>query len=282
VGVPEILFMPDFFGIGVRAMEDLDVSLKISFLDMNMEGVQEDSTLAAGMLNDLGVGCIITLGGDGTNRAVAKACGETPILPISTGTNNVFPSMVEGTLAGIAAGVTAMHPSLADAMIRRAPRLEIRNNGTLLDMALVDVVVSKTGFIGSKAIWDVSVIKEIFLARAEPENIGFSSIGGLLCGIGPDSGQGVHLLIGEGGQAIRAPIAPGLVRRVPIKNYHLFEAGEKVSITHTPALIALDGEREMIVKEGEALCVILNRQGPRVVDIALALRKAAEQGLFKQ
>ena len=33
MGVQEIVFMPDYFGIGVRAMEDLDVSLTASFLD---------------------------------------------------------------------------------------------------------------------------------------------------------------------------------------------------------------------------------------------------------
>ena len=39
---------------------------------------------------------IVTLGGDGTNRVVAKGCGNVPITPISTGTNNVFPKVVEG------------------------------------------------------------------------------------------------------------------------------------------------------------------------------------------
>ncbi len=38
---------------------------------------------------------------------VAKGCGSIPLLPVSTGTNNVFPSMVEGTVAGMAAGVVA-------------------------------------------------------------------------------------------------------------------------------------------------------------------------------
>ena len=42
-------------------------------------------------MKELNVSCIVTLGGDGTNRVVAKGCGSVPILPISTGTNNVFP-----------------------------------------------------------------------------------------------------------------------------------------------------------------------------------------------
>ena len=43
MGVKEIVFMPDYFGIGVRAMEDLDVCLAASFLDMQTENTQDDS-----------------------------------------------------------------------------------------------------------------------------------------------------------------------------------------------------------------------------------------------
>ncbi len=41
------------------------------------------------------VDCLIILGGDGTSRAVAKSINETPIISISTGTNNVYPEMLE-------------------------------------------------------------------------------------------------------------------------------------------------------------------------------------------
>ena len=100
MGVQEVLFIPDHFGIGTRAMQDLEVTLKTSFLEMAMEGAQDDSTRAAEMLNKMGAVCIITLGGDGTNRAVAKACGDMPLLSISIGTNNVFP-FINGHHKGI-------------------------------------------------------------------------------------------------------------------------------------------------------------------------------------
>ena len=58
-----------------------------------------DTMRAAAMMAELGVGCLITLGGDGTNRAVAAATSQIPLVAISTGTNNIFPVMVEGTLA---------------------------------------------------------------------------------------------------------------------------------------------------------------------------------------
>ena len=37
MGVKDVLIMPDYFGIGVRAIEDLKVSLRITFLDMKMD-----------------------------------------------------------------------------------------------------------------------------------------------------------------------------------------------------------------------------------------------------
>ena len=84
----------------------------------------------------MGASCIITLGGDGTNRAVAKTCGDTPLLPISTGTNNVFPFMVEGTLAGMAAGVVATEIAPPDLLTKRSPRLEVVDGGRVIDIAL--------------------------------------------------------------------------------------------------------------------------------------------------
>ncbi|MBW2141378.1 MAG: NAD(+)/NADH kinase, partial [Deltaproteobacteria bacterium] len=99
-GVEDVFLMPDYYGIGQRALENLN--------DMVPDGTQDDSTRAAGILSEMDTGCVVVLGGDGTNRVVAKTSGETPLLSIATGTNNVFSCMVEGTLAGIAAGVVAL------------------------------------------------------------------------------------------------------------------------------------------------------------------------------
>jgi predicted polyphosphate/ATP-dependent NAD kinase len=272
--------MPDDFGIGNRALEDLETSLKASFLEMKTDYSQDDSTRAAEILNRMGVTCIITLGGDGTNRAVAKGCEDTPLLPISTGTNNVFPYMVEGTLAGIAAGVTASNSSSLERFTRRAPRLEILRNSEVLDIALIDVVVSEAGFIASRAVWDVSRLREIFLSRAEPGNIGFSSVGGHLCALDSGSGKGVHIKIGPGKRKVKAPIAPGLIRTVSVESFQVFESGQQIPISVTPSIIAVDGERERIVKEGERLEVRIDPKGPRVIDISQTLREASQMALF--
>jgi predicted polyphosphate/ATP-dependent NAD kinase len=43
MGVKDIFIMPDYFGIGVRAIEDLKVSSRITFLDMKRDNTQDDS-----------------------------------------------------------------------------------------------------------------------------------------------------------------------------------------------------------------------------------------------
>ena len=75
VGIERVFIMPDFAGLGIRALEDLSLSLQVSLLEMEASGTQNDSSKAAGLLAQMGAGCVITLGGDGTNRVVAKTCG---------------------------------------------------------------------------------------------------------------------------------------------------------------------------------------------------------------
>ena len=279
-GVEKVFLMPDGYGIGKRALDGLDLSLKVSFLDMPIEETQEDSTRAAGLMNALGVACVIVLGGDGTNRVVAKASRETPLVSIATGTNNVFAHMVEGTLAGMAAGVVAQKYPDLEGMVLRAPRLELWRDEELVDIALVDVVVSSLNFVAARAIWDVSTLKEVFLTQADPGNIGFSSLGGYLAPMPPRSGRGLYIRIGPGQIKVKAPIAPGLVHWVPIASYKVFEATQPMPITEKTAVIALDGEREISKPPGENLVVKLNPQGPWIIDLTQALRCAARDCLF--
>lgn len=280
LGVKEAFFMPDYFNIVRRALDDLEISLEAQSLNMRMTGTQDDSTLAAEMMADLGVGCIITLGGDGTNRVVAKTSGTTPLIPVSTGTNNVFPYMVEGTLAGLAAGVVAGdHVPLAE-VTRRAQRLELLRDGGLIDIALVDILVSDARFVASRAVWDVSTLLEIFLARSEPANIGFSSAGGRICPLPPDSGRGLYITIGPGKHRVKTPIAPGLICWLDIGSHRTFGPDEEIPISHTPSTIALDGEREISVTKDDRLTVRINPEGPVVVDIDQVLKRACECALF--
>jgi predicted polyphosphate/ATP-dependent NAD kinase len=120
LGVRQVVFMPDYYGLGEHALEHIKLALDVSFLDMDVHADDRDSTEAGRLFAEMNVGCIVTLGGDGTNRAVAKGCADVPLVPISTGTNNVVPSLVEGTIAGLAAGLIAE----GDVDARRSTRRE--------------------------------------------------------------------------------------------------------------------------------------------------------------
>lgn len=282
VGVEKVIIMPDYFGIGRRAVEGIQSKLIVETLPMKMEASQEDSTLAARLMREAGVGAIVTLGGDGTNRAVAKEIGDVPLMPISTGTNNVFPQMVEGTVVGLAAGIVACQLLPIEKTTTRQMRLEVLRDGERIDLALVDVVVNIESFIGSRAVWDMSKVREIVLTRASPSNIGLSSIGGGLYCAQLNRKHGVYLRLNEGRGSLEltAPIAPGLVQTLHISGYQLLEIGAEILIHHTPSILALDGEREVVVQAGEEIKIRLTEDGPLLIDLHRTLELAAQQGLM--
>ena len=185
MNVERVIFMPDTGSLGKNALAGAELSLSPQFVNMPVFHEENDSSRAARAMRESGVGCIITLGGDGTNRVVARECGDVPIMPISTGTNNVFPRMMEGTIAGIAAGAVASGKVSPDKATTRHTRLEVYLDGALRDIALVDLAVSRERFVGARAIWDISTLHELFLTRAEPTSIGLSAIGARLKQLSP-------------------------------------------------------------------------------------------------
>lgn len=278
--VRQVLIMPDWFGIGHRALEGLQLHIPVSFLDMPLTFTQEDSTQAARLMGRLGARCVITLGGDGTNRAVAKESAEIPLVPISTGTNNVFPAMVEGTLAGLAAGIVAGGELDVRRCLRRARQLEVERDGQLIDIALVDVTVCDELFVGARAIWDTSAIREVFLAEIRPGAIGLSSLGAAL-GVTPETdGAGMWVRTGTGPRRVLAPVLPGVVTWVGIERFQPLRVGEVLPIRHRGGVLALDGEREIVITPYSRLAVRLSMAGPWVVDVQGVLALAARAGYF--
>jgi predicted polyphosphate/ATP-dependent NAD kinase len=277
-GVAEVLLMPDTFRIADKALEGIHqpLQLQMHILDMEVRGDAKDSLRAAQHMCDAGAQCLLILGGDGTHRVVAKASGTIPLVPISTGTNNVFPQMLEGTVAGLAAGFYAGHAPQLDGVILPTKRLEIWRDGALQDIALIDVAVSAQQFVGARALWDVSGIQELFLTQGTPSNIGLSSIAGWSHPITMADAAGLHLILGNGGRQVRAPIAPGLILPVGISHERLLEPGERLPIRHAPAMIALDGERELLVRPGEQWEVALSWDGPKVLDVDRTLLRAQQ------
>ena len=283
LGIEEVLVMPDQFGIGQRARDRVQTRLRLTELDMLTLYDQTDSTRAAGLMAGAGVACIITLGGDGTNRAVAKGAGDTPLLPISTGTNNVFPQMIEGTLAGMTAGLFARGDVSPDIALRRARRLEIWRDGQMVDLALVDVAVYDDLFVASRAVWDMRRVRAVAVTRVLPGVMGLSAIPGVWPAAvekGADLGAWVEL--GETGTEVLAPVAPGQVTPVRIARYQPLALGDELHLNGGPAVLALDGERELTLRPGEVTALRLSDQGPRVLDVQATLQAAARHGALVQ
>ena len=280
-GVERVVIMPDAAQLGRAAVHGSKLGASVEFLEMAIHAEEDDSYRASQLMAKMGVGCLITLGGDGTSRIVAKGSGSVPLVPVSTGTNNVFPSMVEGTVAGLAAAVVARGlVDSAEAVVDH-PRLEIHVDGQLRDIALVDLAVSKERFVGSRAIWDIDTVHELFLARPSPSSIGLSAIGAHLLGPQDDAGGGLYARLGRGGTTVMAAMAPGKVEDVPVRRWRPIRVGDRIEVTLRPCTVALDGERSFSLLEGQAAHVCLSPDGPRVVSIDAALGQASLDGVFR-
>jgi predicted polyphosphate/ATP-dependent NAD kinase len=280
VGVKRICYMPDYFGIVRRALDPIKIPAEVFPVDFPLQGNQEDSVRAGRVMGTHGAACIVTVGGDGTNRAVVKGSVSTPILPISTGTNNVFPMMVEGTLAGLAAGLVATGKVALEEGGFSSTLLEVVIDGRAVDLALVDAVVYDDVFVGSRAVWDMDRVRQVFLNRAEPDSIGLSSIGGLMTPIAAWEPRGLHLILGNHGHPVTAPIAPGMVKRVIVSKKEIINVDEEVEVLFTPSVLALDGEREVEVQQGQQVSVRLSRNGPIVVDVKRTMAAAVKKGVL--
>jgi predicted polyphosphate/ATP-dependent NAD kinase len=105
-GVRKILLSPDAFRIASAATDALALPVECEILDLQTTGRGADSQQAARAMREAGCRAIVALGGDGTSRAITQAWRDVVLLPLSTGTNNVFPVQVEATIAGAAAAPT--------------------------------------------------------------------------------------------------------------------------------------------------------------------------------
>ncbi|MGC8659350.1 MAG: ATP-NAD kinase family protein [Desulfomonilaceae bacterium] len=280
LGVKRIVYMPDYDGLVEKAINGVKLDLEVEEIRMNVWGDERDTTEAARYFSLNNVNCIVTLGGDGTNRSVAKGSHNIPLIPISTGTNNVFPNMIEGTVAGLAAGLLAKKMVDSNRVTYTSKRLEVQIDGQLEEIALIDVAVCSELFIGSKALWNRDHIKEIILTRAEPDSIGMSAIGGFLHPIGPRDEQGIYVRLGGGNGSVLVPVAPGLVSKVDWQEYRLLSFQDEVCLDPKDCTIALDGERQIEVRGDQTVTIKLTNNGPVVVDIRCCLHEASRLGVL--
>jgi len=281
-GAREVMIMPDRYGIGNQSVHDLknlypQAVSGVVIMDMPLDDSGLDSTTAAQLMHEWGADCIITLGGDGTVRVAAKGVGEIPIIPISTGTNNVIPEFIEGTIAGLAAGYFSItSEEKRAALYDRQKKLDVWVNDKVVDIALVDIAVIADQHVGSRAVWDPEKLIEVAVTRAVPTNIGFTSIIGRYQTIEKDAPYGAMAVVKNKGKChrVQAVIGPGLIYDVCIDDFQKLLPNKLVPLTNQrPVVLALDGEREIILNKGDTAGVMLSLNGPNFMNIKKVLEK---------
>ena len=286
VGVSEVLLMPDYGRIAQEAVTNLNEIISVRFLDMAILNSEQDTVTAAKLMEKQGVSAIVTLGGDGTNRAVALGTCEVPIMPLSTGTNNVFPFLIEGTLAGMAAGTVACHLVERELCAPRCKKMNVYKSRDmamdLVDTALVDIAISTETYVGARAIWDINTVSEIFLAVAKPDSIGLSSIGGLIDPISETDSHGLHIEIDKqiDSKYVSAPLTAGNIAKVGIKNISHMMPSHPYVVKKSPCTIALDGERSIPLRDGDSVTIVLTGDGPPVIDPHKTLEIVAQNKIY--
>lgn len=275
-GIEVIYFMPDPQGLAraiqARLKKDGGPWEIIKILDFRPMGKATDTVKAVAEFERLECLAIVVMGGDGTSRDIAQTGTKIPILPISTGTNNVYPESVEGTIAGMVLGVVAMDAeSLA---MRQDKRIRVRVNDGEEWIALVDVVCSNQTEIASRAVWSPDDIRWLAVTRATPASIGLSSIIGQWEYLSPEEPGWIFFECGSQGISRLSPIIPG--RMIPIGKVSLSRHTCK-EIKEWRAdrggTLALDGERMVRLRKGDLVRIQVDQGGPTRILVEETLKR---------
>ncbi len=103
---------------------------------------------------------------------------------------------------------------------------------------------------------------------------------GMLEPIGPREKAGLHVQFkaqGKGGRSIRAGILPGVLAEVNVKKFSRLNIGEAVSIPAGTGALAMDGERETVMRKGRHWAVRLQKDGPWRLDADRTMRGAVKR-----
>ena len=279
--------------IGVRALSDApiryladanrlvesalaELGIDAEAVDVEVTGRAVDSTNAAQAMR--GAGAVVTLGGDGTNRAFAKGWLDAPLIPLSTGTNNAFPVMREATTAGAAAGLLASRRFPLQAVAEQAKVIHADIEDETPDIALIDAVLTTDRFIGARALDDPAKLIAGMLTRADPAGVGMTSVGGFARPLSEREDAALMLTFDPSSRhRVVAALAPGRFESIGLAEARSATLGEPMQLTG-PGILAFDGERERVLGPGQKATLRALRDGPWVVDVTRVLTRAVACG----
>lgn len=280
VGVTDIYITREPFQISSMALEHMGLKARVHVVEHALDNSAADTERS--MREFLAAGCttVVSLGGDGTNRAIVRAAPDIDLVPLSTGTNNVFPVLAEPTVAGIVAGLNACGRLTEPTLKERVKVLHISGDG-VRDVGLIDAVLLRRDHVGNLLPFDGDKIEQMVLTRAEPNSIGMSPIGGYLKPVYAGDDFALKVYLAPEGQRVTAPLSPGLFAEVKVRSVETIEFGTEVDFVG-PGVLALDGDRDLKIAGGATLKVQVRRDGPHVIDIEAAMRWAVSQGIMTQ
>jgi hypothetical protein len=268
----DAVLAPDSGRIGQRTAEEADRP-NVTVLDAAVEGSGADTRRAAAAFRET-ADAVVSFGGDGTTRDLAVEIGDVPVLAVSTGTNNVVPTMVDGTVAGAAAALVAAGAVDADAVTGRHTMVaaEVADGRSLRGLATVGVV--DRSFVGTRAILDPDEFLGGVVSRASRGEIGLSGVAGACTRLAPADRAGVAIdLDPDAARTVPAITTPGVVERVGVSEWSRLDPADEWTFDVGDAVLSADGERELEL-QGESVSVRPVRDGPRLVDFEAVFDRA--------
>jgi len=289
MGATDLYVTREPFRIAALALAHLGLDIRVHVLEPAIKNTAADTESAVHAYLRAGCSTIVSLGGDGTNRAIARAllaAGEAGarvhLIPLSTGTNNVFPVLAEPTIAGMVAGLVAGGRLAGASASRRVKLLHVSGTDargtTVDDVGLIDAVLLRRDHVGNLLPFDARRIDRILLTRAQADAVGMSPIGGFLERV--DEAEDAGLLVEMGaGVEFSAPLAPGAFQRVSVRRVMRVPLDLPVMF-RGPGVLALDGDRDHRLADAGGLTVCIRRDGPQVVDLEAAMRWVVGRGII--
>lgn len=287
------------FRIAAAALENMALDADLHIIENAVSNTAADTENTIRAFLDAGCRVVVSLGGDGTNRAIVRALSragtagrDVSLIALSTGTNNVFPTMAEPTIAGMVAALAARGDLFGSGVHRRAKVLHVSGKRAnekahpLPDVGLIDAVILRRDHVGNLLPFDPARIDRLLLTRAEPTAVGMSPIGGLIEPLTDleDEGLLVELAdladVREGDRTFTAPLSPGLFRKVAVRSVTRIPFGVAVPMAG-PGVLALDGDRDHKLLDGHGLNVEIRRDGPWMLNLEGAMRWAVAQGMIR-
>lgn len=301
-GVTDIFVTREPFRIASAALEQIPLKARVHVIEHELTNSARDSELSLTAYLEAGARSFVSLGGDGTNRALVRTLherrkaatstkrkaelDEVVLVPLSTGTNNVYPLLAEPTIAGMVAGLYAARhlpepgseKSTEHGLVSRSKVLHIKLPDGSSDVALIDAVLLRDDHVGNLLPFAPAKLAQIFLSRAEPEAVGMSPIGGYLDVVGEHEDQGMVVHLG-GDQQLNVPISPGLFAQLGVASHQRIPFDTAV-LFRGPGVLACDGDRDHKLVQGVTARVQLRRDGPWVPDLTGVMRYATQMGIM--